>query len=116
MEKLLDGMISSFDWLLELEIVPSTSRWEHEPECSSVGHLKLVILCRYVCLYDVEDKILLRRVQISANRSLDGILDQLSSKDMTDAGPAQLLDDAASDEDELLPPTIAGTAISSQCC
>ena len=51
-------------------------------------------LCRYVCLYDVEDKMLLRRVQISSNRSLDGVLDQLNSKDMTDAGPAQLLADA----------------------
>ena len=67
-------------------------------------------LCRYVCLYDVEDKMLLRRVQISSNRSLDGVLDQLNSKDMTDAGPAQLLADAASDEDELLPPTTAGAA------
>ena len=66
--------------------------------------------CRYVCLYDVEDRILLRRVQISSNRSLDGVLDQLNSKEMTDAGPAQLLDDAASDEDELLPPTTAGAA------
>ena len=66
--------------------------------------------CRYVCLYDVEDRILLRRVQISSNRSLDGVLDQLNSKEMTDAGPAQLLDDAASDEDELLPPTTAGVA------
>ena len=71
--------------------------------------------CRYVCLYDVEDRILLRRVQISSNRSLDGVLDQLNSKEMTDAGPAALLDDAASDEDELLPPTTAGAAYSSPC-
>ena len=56
---------------------------------------------------------LLRRVQISSNRSLDGVLDQLNSKDMTDAGPAQLLADAASDEDELLPPTTAGAALRS---
>lgn len=68
------------------------------------------MLRRYVCLYDVEDRMLLRRVQISRNRSLDGVLDQLNSKDMTDAGPAQLLTDAASDEDELLPPTTAGAA------
>ena len=67
-----------------------------------------------MCLYDVEDRILLRRVQISSNRSLDGVLDQLNSKEMTDAGPAQLLDDAASDEDELLPPTTAGAAPSSR--
>ena len=64
-----------------------------------------------MCLYDVEDRVLLRRVQISANRSLDGVLDQLNSREMTDANPAQLLDDAASDEDELLPPTTAGVAL-----
>ncbi len=61
-----------------------------------------------MCLYDVEEKVLLRRVQISANRSLDGVLDQLNSRHLTDAGPAQLLDDAPDDEDLLLPPTTAG--------
>ncbi len=80
-----------------------------------VRRLKAWVGCRYVCLYDVEDRILLRRVQISSNRSLDGVLDQLNSKEMTDAGPAALLDDAASDEDELLPPTTAGAAYSSPC-
>ena len=61
---------------------------------------------------------LLRRVQISSNRSLDGVLDQLNSKDMTDAGPAQLLTDGASDDDELLPPTTAGSTPRSTlaCC
>ena len=94
---------------------------------SWVSHHQTLLLCvwtwgfllrRYVCLYDVEDKMLLRRVQISSNRSLDGVLDQLNSKDMTDAGPAQLLADAASDEDELLPPTIAGAVLRSilACC
>ncbi len=63
-----------------------------------------------MCLYDVEEKLLLRRVQISANRSLDGVLDQLNSKHVTDAGPAALLDDADTDEDELLPPTTSGAA------
>ncbi|KAK9915110.1 hypothetical protein WJX75_004822 [Coccomyxa subellipsoidea] len=63
---------------------------------------------KFVCLYDVEEKVLLRRVQISANRSLDGVLDQLNSRHLTDAGPAQLLDDAPDDEDLLLPPTTAG--------
>ena len=59
-------------------------------------------------MYDVAERLLLRRIQISHNRSLDGVLDTLNSKDVTDAGPVSLLDDAASDEDELLPPTAAG--------
>lgn len=66
---------------------------------------------RYVCLYDVEEKVLLRRVQISANRSLDGVLDQLNSKHLTDAGPAALIDDAPDDADPLLPPTTAGASM-----
>lgn len=64
---------------------------------------------RWVCLYDVEERLLLRRVAISGNRSLDGVLDQLNSRGLTDAGPAALIDDAPSDEDEgLLPATTSG--------
>lgn len=66
---------------------------------------------RYVCLYDVEERVLLRRVSISANRSLDGVLDQLNSRALTDAGPAHLIDDAPDDADPLLPPTTAGAAL-----
>lgn len=47
---------------------------------------------KYVCMYDVEERLLLRRFQISQNRSLDGVLDILNSKRMTDAGPLDLLD------------------------
>uniref|UniRef100_A0A383VAW3 Small-subunit processome Utp12 domain-containing protein n=1 Tax=Tetradesmus obliquus TaxID=3088 RepID=A0A383VAW3_TETOB len=59
---------------------------------------------KYVCVYDVAEKVLLRRFQVTHNRSLDGVLDQLNSKHMTDAGPLQLIqhEDADSD-DELLP-------------
>lgn len=36
--------------------------------------------CRYVCLYDVAERVMLRRFQISHNQSLDGVLDRLNSK------------------------------------
>ena len=66
-------------------------------------------MCRYVCLYDVEERLLLRRFQVSANRSLDGVLDQLNSKSLTDAGPAALIDDPPTDDDDaLLPASAAG--------
>lgn len=43
--------------------------------------------------------------QVTSNRSLDGVLDQLNSKHLTDAGPLQLIDhDAADSDQELLPP------------
>lgn len=44
-------------------------------------------------------------MQVSRNRSLDGVLDQLNSRNITDAGPADLINDDASDDDgELLGP------------
>jgi hypothetical protein len=48
--------------------------------------------------------------QISHNKSLDGILDQLNSRRMTDAGPLDLIDDPPSDEDDPLLPLTAGGA------
>lgn len=47
--------------------------------------------------------------QISHNKSLDGILDQLNSGRVTDAGPLDLIDNPPSDDDDpLLPLTTAG--------
>jgi periodic tryptophan protein 2 len=42
-------------------------------------------------------QVLLRRFQITRNLSLDGVLDFLNSKNMTDAGPLDLIDDEDSD-------------------
>ena len=67
-----------------------------------------VSCCRYVCLYDVDERLLLRRIQISFNRSLDGILDSLDSRNVTDAGPLALIDDSDSDDDGLLPSVAPG--------
>lgn len=45
-----------------------------------------------MCIYDAAERVLLRRFQTTTNRSLDGVLDTLNSKNMTDAGPLQLID------------------------
>ena len=45
-------------------------------------------------------QVLLRRFQITRNLSLDGVLDFLNSKKMTDAGPLDLIDDENSDIEE----------------
>ena len=45
-------------------------------------------------------QVLLRRFQITHNLSLDGVLDFLNSKKMTEAGPLDLIDDNDSDVDE----------------
>lgn len=38
---------------------------------------------KYVCMYDVGERVMLRRFQISHNRSLDGVMDVLNSRNMT---------------------------------
>eukprot|EP00775_Hariotina_reticulata_P006700 gene6700-6923_t len=59
---------------------------------------------KFVCVYDVAERVLLRRFQVTHNRSLEGVLDQLNSKNITDAGPVQLIDhDDADSDEELLP-------------
>ncbi|KAF8406971.1 hypothetical protein HHK36_006092 [Tetracentron sinense] len=55
---------------------------------------------KYICMYDVADQVLLRRFQITHNLSLDGALDFLNSKKMTEAGPLDLIDDDNSDAEE----------------
>lgn len=59
---------------------------------------------KYVCIYDVEERVLLRRIQITHNRSLDGVIDKLNSRYMSESGPLSLVDDEDSgleDEDKL---------------
>ncbi|RWV99034.1 hypothetical protein GW17_00038086 [Ensete ventricosum] len=55
---------------------------------------------KYICMYDIADQVLLRRFQITRNMSLDGVLDFLNSKKMTDAGPLDLIDDEDTDFEE----------------
>lgn len=67
---------------------------------------------KYVCVYDVTERVMLRRFQISHNRSLDGVLDQLNSRNMTDAGPLdQINDDDSDDDDGIIPPGKAGAGL-----
>lgn len=54
---------------------------------------------KYVCLYAIARRVLLRRFQTSRNMSLDGILDFLNSARMTEAGPIDDIDDVESDAD-----------------
>lgn len=54
---------------------------------------------RFVCIYDVSSKLLLRRFVISSNLSMDGVLDKLNSKRMSEAGVSMdLIDDEVLDE------------------
>ncbi|KAK9364118.1 WD40-repeat-containing domain protein [Lipomyces starkeyi] len=67
---------------------------------------------KYICLYDIDNEVLLRKYTISRNMSLEGTVDFLNSKNMTDAGPLQLVDDAgeASDLEDRIDKTLPGAS------
>jgi periodic tryptophan protein 2 len=48
---------------------------------------------KYICLYDVQSGVLLKKFTVSVNLSLDGTQDFLNSRHLTEAGPRALLDD-----------------------
>jgi len=54
---------------------------------------------KYVCIYETKSKMLVKKFVISSNLSLDGVREQLSNRDMTEAGPLALIDDDNSDEE-----------------
>ncbi|KAJ2259566.1 U3 snoRNP protein, partial [Coemansia sp. RSA 451] len=54
---------------------------------------------KYVCLYDRRSRILLRKFQVSQNQSLDGVQHKLNSRNMTEAGPRDLIDSDGIDSD-----------------
>jgi periodic tryptophan protein 2 len=67
---------------------------------------------KWVCVYDTAEKVLLQRFQLSKNLALDGVLDQLNSKNLTDAGPLDLLDVQDDTEDQKILPIATPGSIS----
>ena len=55
---------------------------------------------KYICIYDVPSKILLRRYQTSCNRSYDAMHRYLDSRKMTEAGPEDLIEVSSESESE----------------
>lgn len=53
---------------------------------------------KFVCLYDIDHSVLLRKFSISKNMALDGTQDRFNSKNMTEAGPRVLIDHDEADE------------------
>lgn len=68
---------------------------------------------KYVCVYDCQGGVLVRRFSISENTSLDGTREFLNSKNLTDAGPLELIDDDEGSDNDLmdrLDSSLPGTA------
>ncbi|ODV93645.1 hypothetical protein PACTADRAFT_51418 [Pachysolen tannophilus NRRL Y-2460] len=45
-----------------------------------------------ICLYDIPNSVLLKRFTVSLNMAINGTLEYLNSKNLTDAGPLDLID------------------------
>ncbi|KAL3790969.1 hypothetical protein ACHAW5_005214 [Stephanodiscus triporus] len=58
---------------------------------------------KYVCIYEISQQILLKKFQISFNRSLDGVLDELHSKNLGDGGPLDDEHDSADESNNVTP-------------
>jgi len=48
---------------------------------------------KFISIFHIEQQILLRKFEISKNRSLDGMQEMLNSRNMTEAGPLSLIED-----------------------
>ncbi|KAF2646902.1 periodic tryptophan protein 2 [Massarina eburnea CBS 473.64] len=55
---------------------------------------------KYICLYDVQSGVLIKKFTVSVNLALDGTQEFLNSKLLTEAGPRGLIDEAG-EESEL---------------
>ena len=66
---------------------------------------------KYICLYSVTTMVLLKKFTVSVNLSLSGTQESLNSKLLTEAGPAELLDDQgeASDREDRRDRSLPGT-------
>ncbi|MCJ1475848.1 hypothetical protein MMC13_004512 [Lambiella insularis] len=67
---------------------------------------------KYICLYDVQSGTLLKKFTISVNLALDGTQEYLNSRNLTEAGPAGLLDTQgeASDLEDRIDHTLPGAS------
>lgn len=65
---------------------------------------------KYICLYDVGTGSLVKKFTVSVNTSIDGTQEFLNSRDLTEAGPRVLIDEAgeASDLDDRIDRTLPG--------
>ncbi|EPS37707.1 hypothetical protein H072_8584 [Dactylellina haptotyla CBS 200.50] len=67
---------------------------------------------KYIVLYDVDTGSLLKKFSVSVNLSIDGTQEMLNSKNMTEAGPIDLIDDQgeASDLEDRIDRSLPGAS------
>ena len=57
-------------------------------------------LSKFVCIYAVAPRLLLRKYQLSHNRSLEGVLDKLNSTGLAEGGVLADIDGSGSDDEK----------------
>ncbi|ODQ64640.1 WD40 repeat-like protein, partial [Nadsonia fulvescens var. elongata DSM 6958] len=67
---------------------------------------------KYICLYDIATEVMIKKYTISRNMSIDGTLDMLNSKNMTENGPLDLIDTTgeASDLEDRIDNSLPGSS------
>eukprot|EP01135_Chromosphaera_perkinsii_P011597 Nk52_evm36s2449 gene=Nk52_evmTU36s2449 len=66
---------------------------------------------KFVCIYELSQNMLLKKFTLSNNRSVDGIVDKLNSKNMTEAGALDTIDDEdASDLEDRIDNSLPGVS------
>jgi periodic tryptophan protein 2 len=67
---------------------------------------------KYICLYDATSGSLVKKFTVSVNLSIDGTQEFLNSKNLTEAGPMELIDDQgeASDLEDRIDRTLPGAS------
>ena len=68
----------------------------------AAGHSK------YVCIYSIQAKTLVKKYPLTQNRSLEGVLDKLNSKNMTEVGAVSELPDDTEEKQFLDPGVLKG--------
>lgn len=66
---------------------------------------------KFICLYDVQSAVLLKKFTVSINLAIDGTQEILNSRNLTDAGPRGLIDEQgeASDLEDRIDKSLPGT-------
>lgn len=67
---------------------------------------------KYICLYDVQSGVLVKKYTVSVNLAIGGTQEFLNSRNLTEAGPAGLIDERgeASDLEERIDRTLPGAS------
>lgn len=67
---------------------------------------------KYICLYDVQSGVLVKKYTVSVNLAIEGTQEFLNSRNLTEAGPAGLIDERgeASDLEDRIDRTLPGAS------